>query len=280
MTMSLKDIQTFSQKIDPNHAKSPHYYIHPLNEEITELSNITLETYHIPTNKLSDIHAVLQMRYPNKSYRLKCKANITANNGIICIYSHSDRPTILTVKPHETNISGNYLINTNHIPPVSCDHLSITQAIRTMNTNIHEKFNFMQMDTNTIYGQNDITRKIYPFNRKDIYLRFEVNNTQYNQDIAIDIDVYQNNNSIHYVSLIIPRDKIHVIESLIMHAGHNILAHMQEYPHFYCPNNHSQHSYIELLRCTQKYFAQPNNSLVQHTRRCVQDMLNHYTYQP
>lgn len=278
--MSLKDIQTFGEQIDPGYSKSPCYYIHPLNENITELSNITLDTYHIPTNKLSDIHAVLQIRHPNNDYQLKCSAKIVAKNGIICIYSHPDHPTMLAVNPRKTNISGNYLINTNKIIPVSCDELTIRQAIRAMNTNIHEQFSFMQTDTDTIYGQNDIARIISPFHREDIYLRFEVNNPQYNQDIAIDIDVYQHNNSIHYLSFIIPRDQIHTIESSIMHAGHNILTHMQEHPRIYCPNNHSQHSYIELLRSAKEYFAQPNNSLIQHTRRCAQELLNHYTYQP
>ena len=275
MTMSRTDIIAHAKNIQANDlAVLSAYYFTPINDDVTQLRNMNDQIYHIPTNKLSDIHAILRILHPDKDYFIKYE-HPTKRNDIFVIRGRSQHPDILQVEPPRTNNTGYYALNTNHITPIICNHISIQQAIEIARAQIETQCAFMRLHPDTAYEQDQCSGKIYPFNDQYVYMRYRIYNIRYCPNIMIDINVQRQDQTYFFA---IPNNT-QDIDTSITHACNNILANIQHHPDIYCDLHSSQHQYIALLRAAEHYFAQPDHSLRTSIHQALENFQEHYTYQ-
>lgn len=275
MTMSRTDIIAHAKNIQANDiAILSVYYFTPVNDDVTQLRNMNDQIYHVPTNKLSDIHAILRILHPDRDYCIRYE-HPTIRNNIFVIRGRPQYPHILQVEPPRTNNTGYYTLNTNHITPISCDNISIQQAIDIAHAQIETQCAFMRLHPDATYEQDECSGKIYPCNDQYLYIRYRIYNIRYCPNIMINIDARYQHQTYFYTVL----KDIHDIDAYITNACNNILAHIQHYPDIYCEPHSSQHQYIALLRAAEHYFAQPDHSLRTSIHQALKNFQDHYTYQ-
>lgn len=283
MTMSRTDIIAHANNIRANDlAILSAYYFTPIHDNATQLRNMNDQIYHVPTNKLSDIHAILRILHPDKDYFIKYE-HPTKRNDIFVIRGRSQHPDILQVEPPKTNNTGYYTLKTNRITPISCNNISIQQTIDIAHAQIEAQCAFMHLHPDTAYEQNECSEKIYPFNDQQLYMRYRIYNIRYCRDILVSINIKNQDETYFFVVpetyfFVVPND-IHNIDACITNACNNILAHIQHHPDIYCDPHSSQHQYITLLRAAEHYFSQPEHSLRVAIRQSLKNFQEHYTYQ-
>lgn len=288
MSMSPEDIIAHSNNMTVERFAT--YYVTPINHHTTQLRNIHQTTHDIPTNKLSDIHAILRILYPNKHYYLKYKyPNIQHN--IFDVHTKSPQPNIIDINHPNQQNKGYYVLNTDRIAPVNSDNISIQQALDIMEKQIQAQSAFMRLHPNTIYGHKDcrgtITicgqqnsdKTIKPMNN-NIYISYRIYNQQHNPNINIQIGAHNTKISpMHYVNLSFHPNAIHDINTDITNAYNDIVAHIHEHAADYFTEHGSQHQRITLLHAINHYFAQPNNPLHTNIHQALQNFQQYYTYQ-
>ena len=285
--MSPKDIIAYGQTLceihHPQHEiYNPKnvYYITPINEHETVLTNIDLEKYHLPTSKLSDIHAILHIRHPQNNYQIQYDRNYIPYDNILTMRSYPTHPNTLFIEHFSTDVRGNYNINIDRITPISCDNISLVQATAAGIQQMHAQFQFMQHAKPNTYHQTSITHGVRFPNHPDTHIQLHLYNAQHKTDIAVDIDIYRHKSIRHTEQFTFAPDKIHRIKPLVDNASNNILDHMSNNRDIYSAPNDSEHRCIELLRCVKDYCSRGTNGLTDQLQHHTQNMLNHYTYQP
>ena len=285
MTMSPNDIVAYAQSIQtPKSTQATGMQNHVINDsdDTRTLLQYHNKEYTIPTNKLADIHAILNIVHPNAPHRIIFNVHPNAFEQNILIYSDQDTPNTFSIEtPNHHNKNNHYVINTHKIPSISCTDISILEGMNKIYTRINEYFdNIFSPNNNACimrynHGISYVTNEIphYP----NIKFIGDIHGHDTDNHLIVEVSIEYDNDSIFCTSFTIPPNKINNINASYDQAVQEMMTHIKNHPEIYT-HQKSQHYYISLIHAMGPYLTRQDSPLRTNIRRCAQELLDHYTY--
>lgn len=289
MTMLPNDIITYAQSMQPSRntpATNMQTYVINHSDNTHTLLQHNNKEYTIPTNKLTDIHAILNLVHPCAPYQIiyNIQPDTFDDNILVCNHQHIPHEFSINVPIRANNNKEKYyIINTQNIPPVSCVDISIADAMNKMNTAINDYFrSIFPNDENTSITHNThiihyITDDIP--HHPDIKFMAYIHGHHASNHLTIEVMIDYNEDVVFSTHFTLAPNCLDDINESYNHVTQQIIDHINHNPNIYTYQK-SHHYYISLIHAMGPYLTSKDSPLRTNIRRCAQDMLNHYTYQP
>lgn len=292
MTLSAKDIQFHTQNIrrfiHSTEVSENQYCIELPKTQDDRHTTLLFQSFLpnvIATNRLSDIHDILRAIHPNTAYTIKIDLLCEKIEKIITLRSTHDQPNIIAIEQHIPQLLdqhiGYYILNMSNIPAISCEHLSIYHAVQQMRTNIDQHIENLPKNPGTSHKLSNITHVFHPLaHHPEIECTISITGNMLNRNVNVTINMQYKELYVHSECFTLPPNSFDNIDALYQEAMNKYLQHIHDNPTLYSTHGESQHHYISLLRTIKEYTNQQHPSILQHIKRCLQDLHTHYVYIP
>lgn len=236
----------------------------------------------IPTTRLSDIHAILQLCHPNQPYYIQQNIHLSNNCPKLPVYIYPDQPDIITTQHPNTRYplyegKSDYIINTAIIPNIviSQDENYIRANNRMVN-NLRALLPFIEQYPDIQYKCHQLHIKQPNISYPNISL-IGIIARHYPSNIRIHLGlVYK---ILHQITLPcftisindIP-DLTRIYHAHIAQAIPDIIHQIREqFPH-------SQHEKIRMIHAITQQLTSPNNHALQQIHRATTIIHDHFVY--
>lgn len=256
----------------------PGYYIN-LNEKLEiELSGKFGHLFSIPTNQLSDIHAILQLCHPDTPYYIYHDIYLSEELPGISLYSYQHAPNILTTQPPVCAEKTIYTVQpTNISHTIVQPNEPITDAIKRVHALVEQSFAFVHqyphinMDNQQLHSPQKIPLV------NDINISINAYRT-HPSNINIILDITNKTNWANINIFIIPTQHItELTDRYTAHLDHAMPKLIQDIQNNFAG---SQHEKMRIIRQAVPYLTRTDNNIFACIQDCVHILMNHYALRP
>lgn len=254
----------------------PPYYINLSEKHIITLYGTFGYSFSIPSNQLSDVHAILQLCHPNTPYYIYHDVYLSEELPDIPLYSYKHAPNILTTQspPNQKN-------NTYTIQPTSISQTiiqpnePIKDAIIRIREQVKKTLQFVHQYPNINVNPQQLNslQKIPHMNNTEIRITARRAHPS-NMEITLAISNEYSWASID--SFIIPTQHITKLTDKYIAHMHRIAPDLiRDIQQNFAG---SQHEKMRIIRQVIPYLTHTNNDLFTCIQDCAHVLMNHYAY--